>query len=75
LPFDAVPKQAISMSIRQILKSRAIICTVPDQRKATAVKACLEGPISPLAPASILREHAACTVYLDPPAASLLTVT
>ena len=72
--FDAVPRQAISMSIRQILKSRAIICTVPDERKAAAVKACLEGPISPLAPASILREHAACTVYLDPPAASLLTV-
>lgn len=72
--FDAVPKQAISMSIRQILKSRAIICTVPDARKAAAVKTCLEGPISPLAPASILREHAACTVYLDPPAASLLTV-
>jgi glucosamine-6-phosphate deaminase len=72
--FDAVPQQAISMSIRQILKSRAIICTVPDERKAQAVKACLEGPISPLAPASILREHAACTVYLDPPAASLLTV-
>lgn len=72
--FDAVPKQAISMSIRQILKSRAIICTVPDERKAKAVKDCLEGPISPTAPASILREHAACTVYLDPPAASLLTV-
>lgn len=72
--FDAVPKQAISMSIRQILKSRAIICTVPDARKAKAVKACLEGPISPLAPASILQEHGACTVYLDPPAASLLTV-
>jgi glucosamine-6-phosphate deaminase len=73
--FDAVPKQAISMSIRQILKSRAIICTVPDERKANAVRACLEGPVSPLAPASILREHAGCTVYLDPPAASLLTVS
>jgi len=72
--FDAVPKQAISMSIREILRSRAIICTVPDKRKAVAVKACLEGPITPLAPASILREHAACTIYLDGPAASLLTV-
>ncbi len=72
--FDAVPRQAISMSIRQIMHSRAIICTVPDARKAVAVQACLEGPVSPLAPASILREHVACTVYLDPPAASLLTV-
>jgi glucosamine-6-phosphate deaminase len=72
--LDAVPTQAISMSIQEILRSRAIICTVPDQRKANAVRACLEGPISPLAPASILREHGACSVYLDPPAASLLTV-
>ena len=72
--FDDVPKQAISMSIRQIMKSRAIICTVPDERKAVAVKASIEGPITPLAPASILQEHAACTIYLDPPAASLLTV-
>ena len=72
--LDDVPKQAISMSIRQIMKSRAIICTVPDLRKAVAVKASLEGPISPEVPASILREHAECTIYLDGPAASLLTV-
>ncbi len=72
--IDDVPKQAISMSIRQIMKSRAIICTVPDLRKAVAVKASIEGPISPEVPASILREHAECTIYLDQPAASLLTV-
>jgi glucosamine-6-phosphate deaminase len=73
--FEAIPRQAISMSIRQIMNSRAIICTVPDQRKASAVRACLQGPISPLAPASILQEHGSCTIYLDPPAASLLIVT
>jgi glucosamine-6-phosphate deaminase len=68
-----VPGQAISMSIRQILESRDIICVVPDQRKAEAVKACLEGDVSPLAPASILQTHARTTVYLDRESASLLT--
>jgi len=67
-----VPQQAISMSIRQILKSRKIFCIVPDQRKAAAVKACLEGEITPTAPASILRTHPDVTVYLDKDSASLL---
>ena len=60
------------MSIRQILKSREIICVVPDARKAAAVKACLDGPVSPMAPASILQTHANATVYLDRESASLL---
>ncbi len=68
-----VPAQAISMSVRQILKSREIICIVPDARKAEAVKACFEGDVSPMAPASILRTHAATTVYLDRDSAALLS--
>jgi glucosamine-6-phosphate deaminase len=67
-----VPTQAISMSIRQILKSREIICIVPDARKAPAVKACVEGEISPMAPASILRMHPRTTIYLDRESSSLL---
>lgn len=70
--FDDVPKQAISMSIRQILKSKAIIVTVPDERKAIAVRDCLQGPVSPLAPASILQQHGNVTVFMDRPAAGLL---
>jgi len=68
-----VPTQAISMSVRQILKSRAIISMVPDARKAQAVKDCLEGPITPMAPASILRTHANTTIYLDKQSAWLLS--
>lgn len=68
--LDAVPTRAISMSIRQILKSRALIVCVPDARKADAVAAALEGPVTPAHPASILQHHAACTIYLDPPAAA-----
>jgi glucosamine-6-phosphate deaminase len=70
-----VPAQAITMSVRQILKSRAIICVVPDRRKAPAVKACLEGEISPMMPASILRTHAQTTLYLDLESAALTSDT
>lgn len=70
--LETVPKQAISMSIRQIMKSKQIICSVPDERKALAVRDCLEKPISNLHPAGILREHPNCMLYLDRAAASLL---
>src|SRR5215468_6251671 len=63
--ISQVPKRAISMSARQILKAKEILAVVPDQRKAQAVKACVEGEISPMAPASILRRHPNATIYLD----------
>jgi glucosamine-6-phosphate deaminase len=68
-----VPKQAISMSVRQILQAKEILAVVPDTRKAQAIKACFDGPISPMAPASILRTHANATIYLDRESAALLT--
>ena len=70
-----VPQRAISMSVNQILKSKKILCIVPDARKAKAVKACFDGEASPLAPASILRTHADTTVYLDVHSAALLNPT
>lgn len=73
--LSEVPHQAISMSVRQILQAREIICCVSDERKAQGVAACLEGEISPMAPASILRTHANTTIYLDKNAAALLTST
>jgi glucosamine-6-phosphate deaminase len=71
--LDEVPKQAISMSIRQILKSKKILCIVPDERKAVAVRASLEGEISPSVPASILRTHPDVTFFLDAASAALLS--
>ena len=68
-----VPKRAISMSVRQILKARQIVAVVPEARKAQAVQASFEGPISPLAPASILRTHPNATIYLDRQSAALLS--
>src|SRR5262249_27362711 len=70
--LSEVPREAISMSVHQILKAKEIIAVVPDTRKAPAVKACLEGEISPLAPASILRTHSNTTIFLDKHSASLL---
>lgn len=70
--LDEVPMQAISMSIRQILRSRHILCIAPDQRKAVAVKNCVELEVSPTHPASILQKHDSVTLYLDRESASLL---
>jgi glucosamine-6-phosphate deaminase len=61
------------MSVRQIMKSTAIICTVPDERKAEAVRNSVERAVSPQVPASILQKHGNCALYLDGAAASLLT--
>ncbi|MEJ7739254.1 MAG: glucosamine-6-phosphate deaminase [Chitinophagaceae bacterium] len=70
-----VPRQAISMSVKQIMKSTYIICSVPDSRKAEAVKNCMERPVSNLFPASILQSHPDCTCFLDTSSASLLAQT
>jgi glucosamine-6-phosphate deaminase len=70
--IEEVPAQAITMSVRQILKSAEIIAVVPDARKAEAVKACVEGPISPMAPASVLQTHPKTTLFLDSDSASML---
>jgi glucosamine-6-phosphate deaminase len=68
-----VPREAISMSINQILKSRNILCIVPDKRKAQAVKDTLELQVSQMHPASILQQHPRTTIYLDTDSASLLS--
>src|SRR5713101_6016883 len=73
--ISQVPKQALSMSVRQILKAKEILAVVPDSRKAQAVKLCFEGEIRTLAPASVLRTHPNATVYLDKNSASLLNST
>jgi len=70
--LDDVPKQAISMTVKQILRAGEIICIVPDTRKAQAVKNCFENEISPQFPASILRAHNNTVVYLDTESSSLL---
>lgn len=70
--IQQVPRGAITMSIRQIMKSRTIICTVPDQRKAQAVQRAVEGPVTSMVPASILQRHPNASVFLDEASASML---
>jgi glucosamine-6-phosphate deaminase len=71
--LDEVPTQAISMSIFQIMQARRILCTVPDRRKAEAVKNTLEGPVTPDVPASILQQHRDVTLVLDTSSCSALS--
>jgi len=71
--FNSVPKQAISMSVKQVLKSKEILAVVPGPKKAQAIQACFDGPISPMAPSSILRTHSNATIYLDLDSAALLS--
>ncbi len=70
--FEDVPCRAISMAIRQILKSNLIVCTVPDERKSEAIARAVEGPVTPNCPASILQQHDNATLFLDAGAASRL---
>jgi glucosamine-6-phosphate deaminase len=71
--ISEVPRKAITMSIKQIMKSGQIICSVPDRRKAEAIKDCFENPVSPLHPASILQEHRDCICFLDKLSSALLS--
>lgn len=71
--FDQVPTQAISMSVNQILAAEQILCSVPDRRKAEAVRATVEAPIDPVAPATALRKHKNTTLILDKSSGSLLS--
>ncbi len=68
-----VPRRAISMSVQQIMKARNILCIVPDERKAEAVRMCVELEVSPLHPASILQRHNNVTLYLDRQSSSRLS--
>lgn len=70
---DDVPANAFSMTIKQIMWAKAIVCTCPDARKAEAVKGAAEGPVTNLLPASVLQLHPDCALFLDPASAALLS--
>lgn len=70
--LEDVPRQAISMSIHRILEARTLIVTVPDERKAEALRDAVNGVVDPQCPASILQNHANSRLFLDTGSASLL---
>jgi glucosamine-6-phosphate deaminase len=67
-----VPAEALTVSCSGLLRARAWVCCVPEQRKAQAVYRALLGGISTECPASIVRTHPNARVYLDPDSASVL---
>jgi len=67
-----VPHEAISMTVPQIMRSGVVVLSVPERRKAEPVRDALEGPVTPLVPASILQRHSACFLFLDPDSSTLL---
>jgi len=71
--IDDVPKQAFSMTIKQIMWSRSICCTCPDARKADAVRGAVEGPVTNRLPSSVMQLHPDCALFLDPASASKLS--
>lgn len=73
LSFEQVPQSAISMSIRQIMKAKAIICLATGKSKAEIVQKSLQGEITPECPASVLQQHPDVSIFLDQEAASLLS--
>ena len=70
--FEDVPKQALSLTVPFFLRVPRALVFVNGERKAVAVQAALEGPITEACPASALRRHPAATIYLDQAAASKL---
>jgi glucosamine-6-phosphate deaminase len=71
--LSEVPAKAISMSIDRIMKSKHIICSVPDDRKAQAVQKVVEGQVSNAVPASILQEHKSTYLFLDKDSSHLMS--
>ena len=67
--LEAVPHQAISMTIRQIMRGQLVVLSVSGDRKAAAVRDAVLGAVTPLCPASIVQQHPNCHLFLDPPAA------
>lgn len=70
--LEAVPLQAITLTIPTLLSGSQLFCSVPGAHKSAAVQAMLTSPISGDCPATALRLHPRCTVYLDRESSSLL---
>lgn len=70
--LDDVPTQALSLTVPALLAANKMLCLVPEARKAEAIKAALEGPVTPDCPASILRTQRHVTMYLDVDSAAML---
>jgi glucosamine-6-phosphate deaminase len=69
-----VPTRAITLTVPTLLAGRELFCCVPGRHKSAAVKAMMQSPVSGACPATALRTHARCTVYLDRDSSSQISV-
>jgi glucosamine-6-phosphate deaminase len=69
--LEVVPERAITLTVPALTRGESLFCVVPGPRKALAVKTMLTGPIDESCPASVLRRHPDCTLYLDDESASI----
>ncbi len=70
--LGAVPPYAFTLTIPALCSARKMICIAPEKRKSEPIRNALQGPISTVCPASILRRQKHCTLLLDHDSASLL---
>jgi len=63
--FNDVPEQAITLTIPALFSADFLFCVVPGPTKRNAVKQTLRDNISESCPATILRSHASCILYVD----------
>ena len=70
--MDEVPRQAISMSVSQIMKCKRIVSCVPYTVKAKAIYDTLNSDTTNAVPATILKEHEDFTLFLDQDSASMI---
>jgi glucosamine-6-phosphate deaminase len=68
----SVPPEALTVTCPVLAGAAHLICSVPDLRKAEAVRNALEGPLSETCPASLVLTHPGCEIFLDTQSASLL---
>ena len=72
--LNDVPRQAVSMTVRQIMRCETIISCVPYAVKAEAVYKTLASPLTNMVPATMLKQHDHFTLYLDEDSAARVNV-
>ena len=70
--IEDIPSYAMTLSIPALLSAKKILCLVPEERKAAAVREVLFGPVTENCPGSILRNYEHVHMFLDQEAASLI---
>ncbi|MBE6791469.1 MAG: glucosamine-6-phosphate deaminase [Clostridia bacterium] len=69
---DSMPRYALTMGINSIMKAKKIVLIATGESKADAIKATIDGEVTPQVPASVLKNHPDAILLIDKAAAKLL---